>query len=112
MNHDWDDKTGICIACGITTTEYMNEMEWSIMFCPGQKQLELPIQKATTCCNFPAIIYLGGKWLCESCGAPDKDLNTNKTGNYTVTKCTCGALKVHGDNTPGHYNDCDLRKRK
>lgn len=109
MTHDWDDKTGICIRCGVTTTEYMNESEWGMLFCSGQ--LSLPIQK-TQCCNFPAIVCLGEKWVCESCGGPDITRNTNKMQNYTVTKCTCGALKVHGENTPGHYNDCDLRKRK
>ena len=109
MNHEWQND--ICKMCGVTASQYMNQADWDILFCPGQPQMILPLQK-TTCCNFPAIIYLGGKWLCESCGKLDGELNTNKTGNYTITKCTCGALKVHGDNTPGHYNDCDLRKRK
>lgn len=111
MNHEWDAVTNICIHCGITTTLYMNEDSWDYLFCPGAKQMSLPIQK-TTCCNFPAIINIGGKWICESCGKPDADLSTNKMQNYTITKCTCGALKVHGENTPGHYNDCELRKRK
>lgn len=110
MNHKWQDKS--CENCGITVDEYMNGSEWAAMFCPGQPQMELPIQQKTTCCNFPAIVYLGSQWICESCGHPDKDLNTNKTSNYTVTQCTCGALKLYNGNPPGHFFDCDLSKRK
>jgi len=108
MNHKWTND--VCQNCGLTASQYMNDSQWDILFCPGNP-VSLPVQE-TTCCSFPSIVYLGSRWVCESCGVPDKDLNTNKTGNYTVTKCTCGALKIYGENPPGHYNDCDLRKRK
>lgn len=105
-SHVWDYRSGSCSECGITQSEYLNAPSWDELFCPGSN-------KKPNCCTRPSKVFLGGKWVCETCDkndtfmAPPKGFSSSENSNgFTTRECTCGA-RFRG--TPDkHYIWCDL----
>lgn len=76
------------------------------------------------CCGVaPTIIKGDGKTYCLDCGTekahvsyidePDwEELFAAARGESPKGKCTCGAVKMYGENPPGHYRDCVLYSKK
>lgn len=112
MSHVWDGVAGNCKVCGVTEDEFLNgPHEWGDLFCQAPPD-KVEAQKASECCNKSAIVYLGGFWFCENCDRPNDAMNSFNSTKREINNCTCGAVKIFGENTPGHYNDCVLKERK
>lgn len=107
-SHKWNN--GQCEICGITEDQYLAAYSWDELFCHGAK-------KVGDCCNRPSKVFVGNKWVCETCDTndifkkpPPAEFNrvTKGAEGFKNRECTCGA-KFRG--TPDrHYIWCDLEE--
>jgi len=124
-SHSWDANSGdYCIVCGITKQGYLNDYDWGAAFCTGGAPVaNAQLSFSDQCCGIPSVIYLGGKWLCETCGKEDttrgNKMDEKRLDYYSYRMvprevidktCKCGALHTSTPNT--HSPWCDLRTIK
>lgn len=94
-DHKWDITLDVCTKCGLSKQFYLQSMDWDVIWCAGSGT------KNKSCCANESPVYLGQKWMCETCGRDREDYKMRG-------KCTCGASKT--SNPDHHSNWCDQLK--
>jgi hypothetical protein len=120
-NHIWDHNTDTCIDCGTSKQMWLGESEWSALFCQAPPNTPPTV----ACCDNPSFIYIGSRWVCETCGKNDERDNAAwkakiihdpnqylpvKKALQKEDKCVCGALHTSTPNK--HSTWCELRSIK